>query len=58
MNPVMESIKTAGLLVLLISSVLNILKVLPAFEKELSIVGVIGVSLALFAVLKGKQEIV
>jgi hypothetical protein len=58
MNPVMESIKTTGLLVLLISSVLNILRIFPDFERELSIAGVIGVSFALFAVLKGKQEIV
>ena len=58
MNPKMDALKTGGLVVLLISSILNVSKVIPAFEIELSIAGLIGVSLALFSVLKGKREIV
>ncbi len=58
MNPKMDALKTGGLVVLLISSILNVSKVIPAFEIELSIAGLIGVSLALFSVLKGKREVV
>jgi len=56
MNPMMESIKTVGLLVLLVASLLNIFKVMPALGTELSIAGVIGVSLALFVTLTAKME--
>jgi hypothetical protein len=56
MNPVMESIKTTGLLLLLVSSLLNIFRVIPSLEIQLSIAGVIGVSLALIATLTAKME--
>ena len=56
MNPMMESVKTVGLLVLLVASLLNIFKVMPALGTELSIAGVIGVSLALFVTLTAKME--
>jgi hypothetical protein len=58
LNPKIEAIKMAGLSVLLVTSVLNILLVFPEFEHELSIAGIVGVSLALFAFLKGKREVV
>jgi hypothetical protein len=56
MNPVMEGIKTAGLLLLLVSSLLNVFRVIPSLEIQLSIAGVIGVSLALIATLTAKME--
>ncbi|MGK0248443.1 MAG: hypothetical protein ACI910_001174 [Oleispira sp.] len=56
MNPVMESIKTAGLLVLLVSSLLNVFRVIPALETPLSIAAIIGVSVALIATLTAKME--
>ncbi len=57
LNPIMDALKTGGLIVLLVSSILNISKVMPAFEIELSIAGLIGVSLALFSALTGKLVI-
>jgi hypothetical protein len=56
MNPVMESIKTTGLLLLLVSSLLNVFRVIPALEIQLSIAGLVGVSLALIATLTSKME--
>ncbi|MFT6190541.1 MAG: hypothetical protein ACJAZ6_002381 [Oleispira sp.] len=56
MNPMMESIKTAGLLVLLVSSLLNVFRVMPALEAQLSIAAIIGVSLALIVTLTAKME--
>lgn len=58
MNPKMDVIKVAGLTVLLVTSLLNILRIFPNLENEFSIAGVVGVSLALFSVLKGKREVV
>lgn len=58
MNPIMDAIKIAGLVMLLVTSLLNILRIFPAIELELSIAGFVGVSLALIAVLIGKREVI
>jgi len=58
MNPKMDAMKMVGLVVLLITSLLNILRIFPNLENELSVAGFVGVSLALFSVLKGKREVV
>jgi len=58
LNPKTEAIKMVGLTALLVTSLLNIFLVFPKYEHELSIVGIVGVSLALFAFLKGKRSVV
>ena len=58
MNPTMDAIKMIGLVMLLVTSLLNILRVFPAIELELSIAGFVGVSLALISVLIGKREVI
>ena len=58
LNPKIDALKTIGLTILLTASLLNIFRLFPAFEIELSIVSIAGISLAFFAFLAGKLEIV
>jgi len=58
LNPKMEAVKNTGLMTQLIIILLNFFSVIPEYKTELSVVGLVGMSLALLIILKAKREIV
>lgn len=58
LNPKMEAVKNTGLITQLIIILLNFFSVFPEYKTELSVIGIIGMSLALLSILKAKREVV
>jgi len=54
----MEAVKNTGLITQLIIILLNFFSVFPEYKTELSVIGIIGMSLALLSILKAKREVV
>jgi endogenous inhibitor of DNA gyrase (YacG/DUF329 family) len=57
LNPKMEILKNSGLIILLITSILNIALLFPEKQIIFSIMGILGAGVALFVVLKGGMVI-